>query len=56
VTQIAPLKGFYQAESYHQNYATLHPDNPYIKYNDLPKVSNLQQQFPDLYRQSIAGN
>ena len=56
VTQVAPLNGFYQAEAYHQNYATLHPDNPYIKYNDLPKVANLQQQFPNVYRQSIAGN
>ena len=56
VTQVAPLKAFYPAEAYHQNYATLHPDNPYIKYNDLPKVANLQQQFPNLYRASIAGN
>lgn len=56
VTQVVPLKAFYAAEGYHQNYATLHPDNPYIKYNDAPKVANLQQQFPALYRQSIAGN
>ncbi len=56
VTQVVPLKGFYPAEAYHQNYATLHPDNPYIKYNDLPKVANLQQQFPNLYRASITGN
>ena len=56
VTQVVPLKGFYPAEAYHQNYATLHPDNPYIMYNDLPKVANLQQQFPTLYRASITGN
>jgi len=56
VTQVVPLKAFYPAEAYHQNYATLHPDNPYIKYNDLPKVANLQQQFPNLYRASITGN
>ena len=56
VTQVAPLKAFYPAEAYHQNYATLHPDNPYIKYNDLPKVAHLQQQFPNLYRASITGN
>jgi peptide-methionine (S)-S-oxide reductase len=56
VTQVVPLKAFYPAEAYHQNYATLHPDNPYIKYNDLPKVANLQQQFPNLYRGSITGN
>ena len=49
VTQIVPLKGFYAAESYHQNYAARHPDDPYIMYNDAPKVAHLQQQFPDLY-------
>jgi peptide-methionine (S)-S-oxide reductase len=49
VTQIAPFKTFYRAESYHQNYATEHPDNPYIAMFDLPKVKNLQQQFPNLY-------
>lgn len=50
VTQVVPLKAFYPAESYHQNYATLHPDNPYIAINDAPKVEHLRQQFPDLYR------
>jgi len=49
VTQIAPLKAFYRAEDYHQNYATNHPDNPYIATFDLPKVQHLQQQFPNLY-------
>jgi peptide-methionine (S)-S-oxide reductase len=49
VTQVTPLKGFYTAESYHQNYASEHPDNPYIMFNDAPKVANLKQQFPDLY-------
>jgi peptide-methionine (S)-S-oxide reductase len=49
VTQIAPLKAFYRAEDYHQNYATSHPDNPYIATFDLPKVQHLQQQFPNLY-------
>jgi peptide-methionine (S)-S-oxide reductase len=48
-TQVVPLKAFYQAEGYHQNYATLHPDNPYIVYNDAPKVANLRREFPDLY-------
>jgi peptide-methionine (S)-S-oxide reductase len=49
VTQVVPLKAFYPAEAYHQDYATRHPDNPYIVFNDAPKVANLRQQFPDLY-------
>jgi peptide-methionine (S)-S-oxide reductase len=49
VTQVAPLKAFYRAEDYHHNYATNHPDNPYIATFDLPKVKHLQQQFPNLY-------
>jgi peptide-methionine (S)-S-oxide reductase len=50
VTEVSPLKAFYPAEPYHQNYATLHPDNPYIAANDAPKVEHLRQQFPDLYK------
>ncbi len=49
VTQLVPLQAFYRAEDYHQNYATNHPDNPYIATFDLPKVQHLQQQFPNLY-------
>ena len=49
VTQVVPLKAFYPAEAYHQDYATLHPDQPYIVYNDAPKVAHLRQQFPELY-------
>jgi peptide-methionine (S)-S-oxide reductase len=49
VTQVVPLKAFYPAEAYHQDYATRHPDSPYIIYNDAPKVAHLRQQFPDLY-------
>jgi peptide-methionine (S)-S-oxide reductase len=49
VTQVVPLKAFYAAEAYHQNYATKHPDDLYIRYNDAPKVAHLHQQFPDLY-------
>jgi len=49
VTQIAPLKAFYRAEDYHQDYAAHHPDNPYIAMCDLPKVRHLQQEFPSLY-------
>jgi peptide-methionine (S)-S-oxide reductase len=49
VTQVVPLKVFYPAEAYHQDYAAHHPDNPYIVYNDAPKVAHLQQEFPALY-------
>ena len=49
VTQLVPLKAFYAAEDYHQDYATLHPDQPYIMINDLPKVANLRKEFPSLY-------
>ena len=49
VTQVVPLNGFYPAEAYHQDYAANHPNNPYIVYNDAPKVAHLHQQFPDLY-------
>jgi peptide-methionine (S)-S-oxide reductase len=51
VTEIAPLKTFYQAEDYHQDYATLHPTQPYIAYNDLPKIENLKTMFPDIWRE-----
>lgn len=49
VTQVVPLKAYYQAEAYHQNYATHHPDEPYIVVNDLPKVEALRKQYPALY-------
>ncbi len=49
VTEIVPLPAFYAAEAYHQNYLALHPTQPYIVYNDLPKVANLKTQFPALY-------
>jgi peptide-methionine (S)-S-oxide reductase len=50
VTQITSMTGFYRAEQYHQDYAAQHPDNPYIARFDLPKIKQLQQQFPNLYR------
>ena len=49
VTQVVPLKAFYPAEAYHQDYAAHHPNSPYIVYNDAPKVAHLREQFPDLY-------
>jgi peptide-methionine (S)-S-oxide reductase len=49
VTQVAPLKAFYPAEAYHQDYATRHPNQPYIAFNDAPKVENLKKTFPELW-------
>jgi peptide-methionine (S)-S-oxide reductase len=50
VTQLEVLHGFYPAEDYHQDFAVLHPSYPYIVFNDLPKVENLQRLFADTYR------
>ena len=50
VTVVVPLKGFYPAEGYHQNYLAHHMDQPYIVINDLPKVANLKSQFPTWYK------
>jgi len=50
VTKVVPLAGFYPAQAYHQNYLALHPDQPYIVINDLPKLERLQKTFPALYR------
>ena len=49
VTKVVPLQDFYPAEAYHQNYAALHPNQPYIVFNDAPKVEHLKKEFPDLY-------
>jgi peptide-methionine (S)-S-oxide reductase len=49
VTKVGPLEGFYPAESYHQDYLTLHPNQPYIAYNDIPKVENLKKVFAQNY-------
>jgi peptide-methionine (S)-S-oxide reductase len=49
VTEVVPLKAFYEAEAYHQDYATHHPESPYIQYNDLPKVDHLKKEFPQLW-------
>ena len=50
VTQVVPLKAFYAAEDYHQDYLAHHLTQPYIVYNDLPKVENLKTRYPELYR------
>jgi len=50
VTKVEPLKGFYPAEGYHQDYLTRHPTQPYIVFNDLPKVEALKRLFPNEYR------
>jgi peptide-methionine (S)-S-oxide reductase len=50
VTQVVPLKAFYDAESYHQDYALHNPDNPYILVCDRPKIGALKQQFPELFQ------
>jgi peptide-methionine (S)-S-oxide reductase len=50
VTQVDPLKGFYTAEGYHQDFLLRNPSNPYIAINDLPKIKNLKQLLPDYYR------
>jgi peptide-methionine (S)-S-oxide reductase len=49
VTKVGSLEGFYPAEAYHQDYLTLHPNQPYIAYNDLPKVENLKKIFSENY-------
>lgn len=49
VTQVVPLNGFYRTEEYHQHFLDRNPSNPYIVYNDLPKVKHLQEQFPQLW-------
>jgi peptide-methionine (S)-S-oxide reductase len=50
VTQVVPLKGFYDAESYHQDYALHNPDNPYILVCDKPKIEALKAEFPQLFQ------
>jgi peptide-methionine (S)-S-oxide reductase len=49
-TKVEPLQGFYPAEAYHQDYLQRHPDEPYIVYNDAPKLVGLKRLFPALYR------
>lgn len=51
VTQVVPLQGFYDAESYHQDYALHNPNNPYILVCDRPKIEELKKQYPDLFQE-----
>ena len=50
VTKVEPLKGFYRAEGYHQDYLVRNPNQPYIRINDLPKIAALAQVWPQYYR------
>jgi peptide-methionine (S)-S-oxide reductase len=50
VTQVVPLKAFYDGEDYHQDYAEKNPNNPYIQVCDVPKTAALKQQFPELFQ------
>lgn len=52
VTKVAPLSAFYPAEDHHQDYATLHPESPYIATFDRPKIENLQSMLPEVYRET----
>ena len=52
VTQVTSLSKFYDAEKYHQNYLYSHTDQPYIVYNDLPKIDALKKQYPALWEKT----
>jgi peptide-methionine (S)-S-oxide reductase len=51
VTEVAPFSAFYQAEDYHQDYLIHNPDQPYIAFNDLPKVAAFKRFYPQMYRE-----
>jgi peptide-methionine (S)-S-oxide reductase len=51
VTKVAPLPAFYPAEEHHQNFIARNPGNPYVMYNDLPKLSQLKKRFPELAKE-----
>jgi peptide-methionine (S)-S-oxide reductase len=50
VTAVVPLEGFYPAEAYHQHFLVRNPSNPYIVYNDLPKLAHLEKDYPDMLK------
>jgi peptide-methionine (S)-S-oxide reductase len=51
VTSLESLRGFYPAEGYHQDFIAKNPHYPYVVFNDLPKIRNLEKEFPDFYRE-----
>ena len=55
VTELTPLPAFYPAEAYHQNYLVQHLTQPYIVYNDLPKLEALKAEFPEWHRMPASG-
>jgi peptide-methionine (S)-S-oxide reductase len=50
VTKVAPLQAFYRAEEYHQDYVAHNPNQPYVAYNDVPKLAKLRKEFPELVK------
>ena len=56
VTRVDPLKAFYPAETYHQDFIEKNPRYPYVVYNDLPKIENLKKEFPDVWRDASTRN
>ncbi|HEX3865100.1 MAG TPA: peptide-methionine (S)-S-oxide reductase MsrA [Gemmatimonadaceae bacterium] len=56
VTQVTAFTAFWPAEAYHQDYAEIHPDEPYILVNDAPKVANLRKEFPQWYTDKLAAH
>jgi peptide-methionine (S)-S-oxide reductase len=52
VTKVEPLKGFYPAEGYHQDFLVKNPGHPYIVRNDLPKIEALKQVYPEVFRET----
>ena len=56
VTRVDPLKAFYPAETYHQDFIEKNPHYPYVVYNDLPKIQNLKKEFPDVWRDASTRN
>lgn len=54
VTQVVPFKKFWKAETYHQNYERLHPDNPYVRNVSIPRLKRFQEKFPGLLKKKSA--